>query len=152
MAAECRDSLVLQCAREPVSQDWPLVYLEMLARCPEAEDWQGTAALAAIELTKGVASLPDPLHFWAEETERSACWRLLRPGTLARLADRSPESTEERQAPCDAVYTALPQRGWPSKALGYWHQDVLTEDYPVRMTVRRSVFGPGVPLLLQKWK
>ncbi len=27
--------------REPVSQDWPLVYLELLARCPEAEDLAG---------------------------------------------------------------------------------------------------------------
>ncbi len=50
--------------REPVSRDWPLGYLERLARCPEA-----------------------PLHFWAEETERSARWRPLRPGTLAGLAD-----------------------------------------------------------------
>ncbi len=58
--------------REPVSQDWPLVYLELLARCPEAEDRQGTADLAAPETPKGVASLPAPLHFWAEETKRSA--------------------------------------------------------------------------------
>ncbi len=38
--------------REPVSRDWLLVYLEWLARCPEAEDWQGTAALAALETPK----------------------------------------------------------------------------------------------------
>ncbi len=63
-------SLVLQCAgpiethlavvstlpnsllREPVSRDWPLVRLELLARCPEAEDRQGTAALAALETSQ----------------------------------------------------------------------------------------------------
>ncbi len=52
----------------------------------------------------------------------------LRPGTLAGLADGSPEGTEGRWAPCDAVYTALPQRGRPSRALGHWHQDILAED------------------------
>ncbi len=26
------------------------------------------------------------------------------------------------------MYTAVPQRGWPSKALGHWHQDVLPEE------------------------
>ncbi len=66
--------------REPVSQDWPLVYLEWLARCPEAAD------LAALTTPKGVASVPAPLHFWAEETERSARWRPLRPEALAGLA------------------------------------------------------------------
>ncbi len=105
---------------EPVSRDWPLVYLEWLAHCPEAGDRQETADLAALKTHEGVASLPAPLHFWAEETERSARWRLLRPGTLAGLADRSPEGTEERRAPCDAVYTesvpfprgAGPQEPW----------------------------------------
>ncbi len=79
---------------------------------------QGTADLAALETPEGVASLPAPLHFWAEETERNARWRPLRPGTLAGLADWSPEGTEERRAPCNAVYTALPQRGLPSPVLG----------------------------------
>ncbi len=65
--------------QEPVSQDWPLVYLELLARCPEAEDQQGTAALAALETPKGAGSLSAPLRFRAEETERSARWRPLRP-------------------------------------------------------------------------
>ncbi len=73
--------------REPVSQDWPLVYLELLARCPEAEDRQGMADLAALETTKWAASLSAPLHFQVEETDRNACWRPLRPGTLAGLAD-----------------------------------------------------------------
>ncbi len=73
--------------REPVSQDWPLVYLEGLAQCPEAGDRQETAYLAALETPEGVASLPATLHFWAEETERSASWRPLLPGTLAGLAD-----------------------------------------------------------------
>ncbi len=79
--------------REPVSRDWPLVYLELLARFPEVGDRQETADLAALESPEGVASLPAPLHFWVEEIERSARWRLLRPGTLAGLADRSPEGT-----------------------------------------------------------
>ncbi len=115
--------------REPVSRDWPLVYLERLVWCPEVEDRQETADLAAMETPEGVASLPAPLHFWAEETERSARWRPLRPGTLAGLADGSPEGTEERRAPCNAVYSTLPQRGLPSRALGHWHQDILAEDY-----------------------
>ncbi len=63
------------------------MYLERLARYPGAGDRQGTADLAALETPEGVASLPAPLHFWAEETERSARWRPLRPGTLAGLAD-----------------------------------------------------------------
>ncbi len=42
--------------REPVSRDWSLVYLERLARCPEAGDWQETADLAALETPEGVAS------------------------------------------------------------------------------------------------
>ncbi len=132
--------------REPVSRDWPLVYLERLAWCPEAGDRQEMADLATIETPVGVTSLPALLHYWAEETERSARWRPLRPGTLAGLADRSPEGTEERWAPYDAVYTALPQRSRPSKALGHWHQDFLAENYPVRMMVCRSVFSPGAPL------
>ncbi len=79
---EC-DSLFLQCAgptetqlavvstlpnsllRLPVSWDWPLVCLELLARFPKADYWQGTAALAALETPQGVA-----LRFWAEETEK----------------------------------------------------------------------------------
>ncbi len=141
--------------REPVSWDWPLVYLARLVRCPEAGDRQEMAVLAALETPEEVASLPDLLHLWVEKTERSACWRPLCSGTLAGLADRNPEATEERRAPLDAVYTALPQRGRPSKALGHWHQEVLTEDYPGRMTVRRSVFipppPPGVQRLLQNF-
>ncbi len=35
----------------------------------------------------------------------------------------------ERRAPCNAVYTALPQKGRPFKALDHWHQGVLAEDY-----------------------
>ncbi len=58
--------------REPVSQDWSLMYLELLAQCPEVEERQGTAALASLETPKGAASLSAPLHFREEETERSA--------------------------------------------------------------------------------
>ncbi len=49
--------------REPVSRDWSLVCLELLARCPEAEDRQGTAELTALETPEGVASLLAPLRF-----------------------------------------------------------------------------------------
>ncbi len=38
--------------REPASQDWPLVYLERLARCPEVGDRQEVADLAALETTE----------------------------------------------------------------------------------------------------
>ncbi len=102
--------------REPVSRDWPLVYLELLARFPEVEDWQGTAAVAALETLKGEASLSALLRFRAEETERSARWRPLRPGTLARLADRSPEGTEDIRAPCKAVYPLFPRGACPHKS------------------------------------
>ncbi len=34
--------------RESVSRDWPLVCFELLARCPGAEDRQGTADLAVL--------------------------------------------------------------------------------------------------------
>ncbi len=72
-----RRSLSHDCtiASSPVSRDWSLVYLERLARCPGAEDRQGTADLAALETPEEVASLPAPLHFWAEETERNARWK-----------------------------------------------------------------------------
>ncbi len=39
--------------REPVSRDWPLVYLERLAWFPEAGDRQETAELAALETPEG---------------------------------------------------------------------------------------------------
>ncbi len=86
--------------RGPVSQDWPLVHLERLA-----EDRQETADLAALETPEGVASIPAPLRFRAEETERSARWRPPRPGTLA---DRSPEGTVHRFSPEGAG----PQKPW----------------------------------------
>uniref|UniRef100_A0A9J7ZAK5 Uncharacterized protein n=1 Tax=Cyprinus carpio carpio TaxID=630221 RepID=A0A9J7ZAK5_CYPCA len=35
--------------REPVSRDWPLVLLDLLARFPEAEDRHETAKLTALE-------------------------------------------------------------------------------------------------------
>ncbi len=138
-AAERHDSLVLQCAwpiethlavvstlpnsllREPVSQDWPLVYLERLARCPEAEDGRSSCSR---DPQKGVASLSAPLRFRAEETERSEC-----PGTLAGLAGWSPEGTEERRAPYNAVYSALPQRGLPSWVLGHGNRTASEASY-----------------------
>ncbi len=81
------------------------VHLERLAQCPVAEDRQETADLAALETPEGVASLPAPLRFRAEETERSARWRPPRPGTLA---DRSPEGTVHRFSPEGAG----PQKPW----------------------------------------
>ncbi len=130
--------------REPVSRDWSLVYLARLVRCPEAGDRQEMAVLAALETPKRWrASQIRYIYGW--KRLREAFWRPLCSGTLAGLADRNPEATEERRAPRDAVYTALPQRGRPSKPLGHWHQEVLTEDYPGRMTVRRSVFCSTPP-------
>ncbi len=73
--------------REPISRDWPLVCLELLAWCPEVEDRQDTAELAARETPKGVARLSAMLRSWVDKTERNACWRPLRPGTLAGLAE-----------------------------------------------------------------
>ncbi len=52
-------TLLNNLVREPVSRDWPLVCLELLARCPEAEDRQETAKLAARETPEGVARLSD---------------------------------------------------------------------------------------------
>ncbi len=97
---------------------------------------QGTADLAALETPEGVASFPAPLHFWAEETERSARWRPLRPGTLAGLADWSPEGTEERRAPCNAVCTPLFPRGACPHQSWAWHQDWL-RSLLLEMTVLR---------------
>ncbi len=73
--------------REPVSRNWPLVCLELLAQCPKVEDQQGMADLAALRTPEGVASLSFPLRFRAEETKRFARRRPLHPGTLAWLAD-----------------------------------------------------------------
>ncbi len=95
-----------------VSRDWPLVYLELLSQCPEAEDQQETAKLAARETPKWVARLSAPLRYRAEETETCTRWRPLRPEAplVAGLAERSPEGTEgRRQTPCNAVHPALPQ-------------------------------------------
>ncbi len=93
--------------RESVSRDWPLVYSELLAWCPEAEDRQGTPVLAALKTSEEVTSLPVPLRFWAE-TERSAHGKPLHPETPAGLAEQSSEGTEERRAQYNEVYTALP--------------------------------------------
>ncbi len=43
--------------REPVSRDWPLVYLELLDRCPDTEDRQEATDVAAREIPEGVARL-----------------------------------------------------------------------------------------------
>ncbi len=91
--------------------------LRAASSCPEAEDRQGTADQAALKTSEEVASLPVALRF-QEETERSARWRPLHPETPAGLAERSPGGTEERQAPCNEVYTALPQRGPVLKSHG----------------------------------
>ncbi len=82
-------ALLICLLREPVSRDWPLVYLELLAQCPEMEDRQEMAELAALETPEGVASLSVPLRFRAEETKRSAHWKALCPEapSVAGLAD-----------------------------------------------------------------
>ncbi len=143
----CRTrTLCLELGRGSQAAGWPTkgTSLSRLAsgvlRAASSVPWnggrQGTADLAALETPEGVASLPAPLHFWAEETERNARWRPLRPGTLAGLADWSPEGAEERRAPCNAVYTALPQRGLPLTSPGPWHQDCL-RSLLLEMTVLR---------------
>ncbi len=155
--AECHDSLVLQCAWpikthlavvytltnsllwEPVSQDWPLVYLELIARCPEAEDQQGTPARAALEPPKGVASLSAPLHFRVEETERSARWRPLRPGRVNRLISR------EMGTMWCCVHRSSPE-GPALKSPGQLASGHFSRRLSSENDVRRSVFGPVAPL------
>ncbi len=111
------------------------MYLERLARCPGTEDRQGTADLAALETPEGVASFPAPLHFWAEETERNARWRPLRPGhwqgwqtDLLRALRRD----GHRVMRC----TPLFPRGLALTSPGPWHQDCL-RSLLLEMTVLR---------------
>ncbi len=103
--------------RETVSRDWPLVCFELLARCPEVEDRQGMADLAVLNTFLEVASLSGPLRFRAE-AEKETRWRSLCPEALrvAGETERSPEGTEERQAPYTEVCTALRQRGLPPQS------------------------------------
>ncbi len=132
--------------REPVSRDWPLGCSELIIRCPEADTWQGMADLAVLSILLGVASLSGPLRFRAE-AERGTRWRSLCPEAprVAEELERSPEGTEERQAPYSEVYTALPQRGLPPAVLSC--QDRLAEALLLKMMVLRSVtsldFGLG---------
>ncbi len=100
--------------RGPVSRDWLLVCFELLARCPEAEDQQGTADLAVLNTFFEVASLSGLLRFRAE-AEIETRWRLLCPEAprVAGETELSLEGTEERRAPYTEVCTALPQRGLP---------------------------------------
>ncbi len=70
-------------------------------------------------------------------------WRPLCPEALAvaGLTARSPEGTGERRAPYNEVYTALPQRGLPSEAMGHKHQGFFVENFLARRTVLRLTFG-----------
>ncbi len=68
------------------------------------EGRQETTDAAAREIPEGVAKLSAPLQFRAERTERSTRGRPLHPGTLAGLAERSPEGAEERRIPCNAIW------------------------------------------------
>ncbi len=92
------------------------------------EDRQETTDVAAREIPEGVARLSAWLRFRAERTERGTRGRPLRPGTLAGLAERSPEGAEERRTPCNAVHPALPQQGPPSTVLRKC-QDRFIEDF-----------------------
>ncbi len=103
--------------------------LELLDRCPEMEDRQETTEVAAREIPEGVARLSTPPRFRAERTERCTHGRPLRPGTLAGLTERSPEGTEERGTPCNAVHPALPQQGPPSTVLSCKCQDRFIKDF-----------------------
>ncbi len=91
---------------------------ELLARCPEVEDRQGTADLAVLNTFLEVVSLSGLLRFRAE-AERNTRWRPLCPEAprVAGVTERSPEGTEERRAPYNEVCTGLPQRGLPSDVL-----------------------------------
>ncbi|KAK2887334.1 hypothetical protein Q8A67_015562 [Cirrhinus molitorella] len=86
-----------------------------LARCPEVEDRQGTAVLATLVSSWEDASLSEPVRFWVD-IENCARWRPLCPEApgVAGLTDRSPEGTEERQAPPppqeQAVSAQLPNK------------------------------------------
>ncbi len=115
--------------RRPVSRDWPLVCLELKDRCPDTEDRQETTDVAAWEIPEGVARLSAPLRFRVERTDRCTRVRPLHPGTLAGLAERSPEGAEERRTPCNAVHPALPQQGPPSTVLSRNRQDRFNEDF-----------------------
>ncbi len=66
------------------------------------------ADVASRETPEGVARLSAFLRFRAEITELRTRWRPLRPGTLAGLAERSPEGDEERQTSCNAMHSAFP--------------------------------------------
>ncbi len=129
-----------KCIKGTVSRDWLLVCFELLAWCPEAEDWQGTANLDVLNTFLEVASLSGPLRFRAE-AERKTHWRSLCPEALgvAGVTERSLEVTEERRAPYTEVCTTHLQRGLPSDVLGRKRQDLLTEAFLLKMTVLRSV-------------
>ncbi len=125
---ETRTKVSSTCPRHVDSLDWPLVCLKLLDRCPETEGRQETTEVAAREIPEGVARLSAPLRLRAERTERSTCGRPLHPGTLAGLAERSPEGAEERRTPCNAVHPALPKQGLPSTVLSCKCQDRFIED------------------------
>ncbi len=82
---------------------------ELLARCPEAEDRQGTTDLSVLNTFLEVACLSGPLGFRAE-AERNTHWRSWCPEApgVEGLMEQSPERTEERQAAFIEVCTALP--------------------------------------------
>ncbi len=101
----------------------------LLDRCPETEDRQERTEVAARETPEGVARLSAPLRFRAERTEGSTHGRPLHPGTLAGMAERSPEVAEERRTPCTAVHSALPQQGPPSAVLSCKCQGRFVENF-----------------------
>ncbi len=68
--------------REPVSRDWPLVYLERLARCPEAGDRQETADLAALKSPEGVATFLGGRDWEKRSLGTAAPWNT---GRVSRL-------------------------------------------------------------------
>ncbi len=56
---------------------------------------------------------------WSDPTPSPDKWF----SVLEKHTDWSPKGTEERRAPCNAVYPTLPQRGLINS--GPWHQDCL---------------------------
>ncbi len=124
---------------------------ELLARCPEVKDRQGTADLAVLNTFLEVASLSGPLRF-RTEAEKQTHWRSLCPGAprAAGETEWSPEGTEERRAPYIEVCTALPQRGllpWNPK---HKHPDwsILPKSF-IEMMVLRPASSPRKTKLVE---
>ncbi len=148
-------SLVLQCAwpiethlavvsmlpnsllREPVSQDWPLVYLELLARCPDVEDWQGTAALAALETLKRGRRA-------SQLTEHIRDWHAQR----ALLNDKKLTPAARHMLLSILVMTSPAPDVWPSILTDYTYDSELDNADGIPQSVYDAARVPGGELCI----